>query len=163
MNITTQTSTTDSLELLFYDLQFVDQYGVFPRNQIMSGITIPTTPTGIQTVTLPSTLSFSGGGGGFYAFILKYSNPTVAAPTVRYATPTIVVNNQSYAYSFGLVRNNAGTALLLGNRAGTVSGSISYWLTNQTTPETITSADIVTRFNTTTVASTPGFSLNTIK
>lgn len=162
VNVTAPTSTSDVVELFFYNLQFVKDYGVFPRNQIMSGITLPSTSTGIQTVNLPSTLSFSGSGGGFYAYVLKYTNANVT-PTVRYSSASFTVNNQSYAYSFGLVRNNAGTGLNIGNRASPVTGSITYWFSTQATPATITEADVATRFNTTVVAAVPGFALNVIK
>lgn len=164
MNVTTQTSTTDSVEMLFYDLQFVKDYGVFPRNQIMSGITLPSASLGVQTVTLPSTLSFSGnGGGGFYAYVLKYTNPGNVAPTVRYSIASMQVNNQSFAFSFGYVRNNAGTGMILGNRAQAVTGGQTYWFTGQQTPATITEADVASRFNTTIPTALPGFTLNTIK
>jgi hypothetical protein len=160
-NVTTQTTTTDSLEMLFYDLQSVSQYGAFPRNQIMSGITIDTTPTGLRTNTLPSTLSFSGSGGGWFAFVLKYTNSGVT-PTVRYATASQQTFNIN-AYMLGNVRNNANTGIVVANRGGGYSGSITYWFTNQTTPLTITEADVASRFNTTTVAAQFGFALNVIK
>jgi hypothetical protein len=60
VNVTTITSTSDVVNLYFYDLQFVDTYGFYPNNLIMSGITLPVSATGLQSVTLPSTLSFSG-------------------------------------------------------------------------------------------------------
>ena len=162
VNVTTITSTSDVVELLFYDLQQVSQYGLFPRNQILSGITLPVASTGYQTITLPSTLSFSGTGGGYYAYILKYTNGG-STPSVRYGTALYVVNNQSYLTSFGIVRNNGGTAFLIGNRAGSYAGATSYWFTNQTTPATITPADVVSRFNTTAPSGVIGFNLNVIK
>lgn len=160
-NITTQTTTADSLEFLFYDLQFVKDYGAFPRAQIMSGITVDTTPTGQRTNTLPSTLSFSGTGAGFYAFVLKYTN-TGATPSVRYATAAQSVLNPM-AYLLGNVRNNPGTGVILANRAQTYGGATGYWFSNQTTPALITEADVATRFNTTVVAGQFGFALNVIK
>jgi predicted carbohydrate-binding protein with CBM5 and CBM33 domain len=162
MNVTTITSTSDTVEILFYDLQQVSQYGLYPRNQVMSGITIPTGTSGYTTVTLPSTLSFSGTGGGFYAFMVKYQNANVA-PTVRFGLGLINTNNQAFIYSFGYVRNNGGTAFLVGNRAGSYSGAQTYWFSNQTTPATITAADVASRFNTTFLSNQPGFNLNVIK
>ena len=63
----------------------------------------------------------------------------------------------------GNVRNNANTGIVVANRGGGYSGSITYWFTNQTTPLTITEADVASRFNTTTVAAQFGFALNVIK
>jgi len=162
VNVTTITSTSDVVELLFYDLQQVNQYGLFPRNQILSGITLPASATGYQTITLPSTLSFSGTGAGYYAYVLKYTNGG-STPSVRYGTSLYAINNQSYLTSFGVVRNNAGTAYLIGNRAQSFTGGNLYWFSNQSTPATITPADVATRFNTTVVTGTLGFNLNVIK
>lgn len=162
VNVTTQTTTSDTLEILFYDLQFVKDYGLFPRSVIMSGITIPTSPIGLQTVTLPSTLSFSGTGGGFYAIVFKVQNANVA-PTVRFSSGVSVVNNQSYAFSLGFVRNNLGTGQNVANRASSFNGQNLYFMTNQTTPALITEADVISRFNTTVGAGPLGFALNVIK
>jgi hypothetical protein len=161
VNVTTQTTTTDALELLFYDLQFVKDYGAFPRAQIMSGITLDTSPTGLRTTTLPSTLSFSGQGGGWYAFVLKYTNSGVT-PTVRYATASQQTFNTN-AYLLGNVRNNPGTGIVIANRAATYAGVTGYWFSTQATPAIITEADVVSRFNTTTIAGQFGFALNVIK
>jgi hypothetical protein len=161
VNVSTQTTTSDTLQLLFYDLQFVNEYGVFPREQIMSGITLNTTPTGQTTTVLPSTLSFSGQGGGFYAFVLKYTNSGVT-PTVRYTTASQSSFNTN-AYLLGNVRNNAGTGIIALNRAFGYNGSTTYLLTGQTTPAIITEADVVSRFSTTVVGSQFGFALNVIK
>jgi hypothetical protein len=162
VNVTTQTSTSDTLELLFYDLQFVNDYGAFPRNQIMSGITLDTTPTGLRTTVLPSTLSFSGQGGGFYAFVLKYGNAGNVTPTVRYATAA-QQNFNPNAYLLGNVRNSANTGLIVANRAQTYAGSTGYWFSTQATPATITEADVASRFSTTVIAGQFGFALHTIK
>lgn len=163
VNVTQATSTSDVVELLFYDLQWVDDYGQFPCNQIMSGITLPVSSTGFQTITLPSTLSFSGKGGGFYAVVWKLTNGG-SAPTIRYSTAVFNVLNQSYLWHLGFVRNNAGTSYISANRASLYNGSIWYWFNNQTTPQTITAADVVSRFsNTVTSGQVLGFNLHIIK
>jgi hypothetical protein len=162
VNVTTITSTSDVVELLFYDLQQVKDYGLFPCNQIMSGITLPVSSTGYQTVTLPSTLSFSGRGGGFYATFLKYTN-TGATPSVRYGLAQFTTSNQAFTQAMGIVRNNGGTAYNIANRGQSYSGGQYYWFSNQTLPATITAADVASRFNTTVITSPFGFILNVVK
>lgn len=163
INVNTPTSTSDVVELLFYDLQFVDDYGQFPNNLIMSGITLPNTGSGFQTITLPSTLSFSGKGGGYYAAVLKITNGGVT-PTFRYTVGVSAINNQSYLWHLGFVRNNAGNQYQYGNRASSYTGVQWYFFSGQTTPQIITSADVVSRFlNTTPTSNVCGFSLHTIK
>ena len=163
VNISTLTTTSDVVELYFYDLQYVNQYGIFPRSLVMSGITLPVSaPIGIRTISLPSTLSFSGSGGGYYAYVLKYTNGGVN-PSVRYNTALYSTNNQSFNIPLGIVRNIAGNGFNIGNRAVNYAGSTNFWLTNQTTPATFTEADIISRFNTTTLSNQLGFNLNVIK
>lgn len=163
VNVSTITSTADNVELLFYDLQFVDDYGQMPNNLIMSGITLPVSSLGFQTITLPSTLSFSGKGGGYYAAVLKITNGGVT-PTIRYTTQVFAINNQSYLWHLGIVRNSAGTNYQTGNRAATFSNSSWYFLSGQTTPQVITSTDAVSRFLTTvTSGQVLGFNLHVIK
>lgn len=161
-SIGTQTTTDDTLNVSFYDLQYVDEYGWFPNNLIMSGISLTTTSTGRKTTTLPSTLSFSGLGGGFYAILLVYRNPTSVAPTVRISLPVATVNNQSYVFQFGFVRNQADTSFQYGNRAGAFVGNTSYWLTGNPL-EVFTPADIISKYNTTIPSNSPGFMLDVIK
>lgn len=161
--VNTFTTTSDVVETLFYDLQFVDEYGLFPCNQIMSGITIPTGSNGFQTVTLPSTLSFSGKGGGFYAVVVKITNAGVT-PTIRFGGQVFSINNQSFLTQMGIVRNNGGTSFQAGNRTTLPNGQNWFYLTNQTTPQTITAADVATRFNTNTFSQpVMGFNLHTIR
>ena len=163
VNLSTVTTTSDVVELYFYDLQYVNQYGIFPRNLIMSGITLPVSaPTGIKTVSLPSTLSFSGLGGGYYAYVLKITNGGVN-PTVRYNTALYGTNNQAFNIPLGIVRNNAGNGFNIANRAITYAGNINYYITNQTTPATFTQADIISRFNSGSINNQFGFNLNVIK
>lgn len=163
VNVSTITTTSDVVQLFFYDLQYVNQYGISPRNQIMSGITLPVSPVGQQTVTLPSTLSFSGSGGGYYAYILKYTPAGSFNPTVRYNIALLTTNNQAFNIPLGIVRNNAGNGFNIGYRAVSYAGTVNYWLSNNTTPATFTEADIISRYNTTTLTNQLGFNLNIIK
>jgi len=161
VNIDTITSTSDVVNLYFYDLQYVDQYGFYPKDLIMSGISLPVSSTGLQSVATPSTLSFSGYGGGYFCYILTYRNGGVS-PTVRYKTPVFSSNNQSIAQTFGLVRNNANTGHFAGQKITSTTFTSSVWLTGDPLPS-FTPADIISKINTTTAGQSVGFSLNVIK
>jgi hypothetical protein len=76
------TSTSDTLEYAIYSSQMINPFGLFPHQQIMSGMTASTTSTGAKTFVLPSTLSMSGTGAGLYWVVYKISNGGVQ-PTFR--------------------------------------------------------------------------------
>lgn len=163
VGVVTPTSTSDTCELLIYDLQFVDEYGMYPNNMIASGITVDVTTTGSKTYTFPTPISFSGNGGGWYAIIFKVTNPTLVTPTCRFTNQLTSTVNHSYGFALGIVRNNSGTAFFYGNRAGNYQGAQWYFINNQTTPSIITAADVVSRFNSTTTTLIAGFNLHTVK
>lgn len=124
-NLGTLSSTSDVVNVAFYTLQQVPNVGIAPAQLIMSGITFdsfaPAT-TGVKTTILPSTLSFSGTGGGFYIVAFYISNAGVT-PTVRYGQPVISIFNQSYAYNLGLYLNTLGTGIVVGQRYGTAGSN----------------------------------------
>ena len=163
-NLGTLSTTSDVVTMAIYTLQQVPGIGIAPATLIMSGITLdsasPAT-TGIRTTTLPSTLSFSGTGGGFYIMAFYVSNSNVT-PTVRYGAPVIVTYNQSYAFNLGLYLNSAGTALAVGQKYGT-AGSLSNVLNNLQFQSSYSVADITTNYATTTLGQPAwGFGLKTI-
>jgi hypothetical protein len=93
--VATASTTSDSAELAFYSAQWVDGQGLQPYQLIMSGINFSTgdlSSTGLKTVALPSTLSFSADGSNIYFVVLKISNSGVQ-PTVRTGN-----NNQTAGY-----------------------------------------------------------------
>lgn len=159
----TLSSTSDVVSVAFYTAQQVPLCGVAPRDLIMSGITLdsfaPAT-TGVKTTILPSTLSFSGTGGGFYIAAFYISNAGIT-PTVRYGGPVIQIANQSYAYNLGFYLNSAGTSLAVGQRLGSFSGNLSI-LNNLQFQTSYTPADISTNLSTTNTGSVIGFGLKTI-
>jgi len=116
-NLGTLTSTSDVVTTAFYTLQLVNEYGIGPADLIMSGITLDSTgSTGIKTTLLPSTLSFSGYGGGFFVCCSRFTNSGVT-PTVRYGGMITTSINQSVtAYSLGYYINASGNALTLASR-----------------------------------------------
>lgn len=158
-NVQTVTSNSDTIDVAIYDTQFVDGVGMVANTVIMSGISLTgLTSTGVKSVPLPSTLSFSAYGAGFYYFVYQIANSTT--PTVRLGTannPNLAIAVQNY----GLVRTFAGTAATvlkssaLNTTAFLLSGMTSF-------PETFVPSDYNT-MNSTATLQAFGFLLNTIK
>jgi hypothetical protein len=149
-NLTTLSSTSDVVDVSFYSLQLVPGIGIAPKDLIMSGITLssraPAT-TGYTTTILPSTLSFSGTGGGWYVLVSYFQNAG-STPTARYAGPTIAQNQlniiQLLATSLGIYQTPAGftTAASAGYyRSGIPNGMILLDLLPQTS---YNESDIIT-------------------
>jgi hypothetical protein len=156
----TVTSTSDVVTMAIYTLQLVPGIGIAPKDLVMSGVTMISNSTGIKTTTLPSTLSFSGTGGGYYIVAYYVSNASVT-PTVRYTNGSFTTQNQSYATSLGLYLNAAGTGSAIGQKYGGI-GSTNNVL-NLPFQSSYTSSDITTNY-VTTITTQPawGIALNTI-
>jgi hypothetical protein len=144
----TVTSTSDVVTMAIYSLQLVPGIGIAPKDLIMSGVTMISNSTGIKTTSLPSTLSFSGTGGGFYIVAYYVSNASVT-PTVRYTTGSLTTQNQSYATSLGLYLNAAGTGSQIGQKYGTIGSFLN--VLNLPFQSSYTPAEITTNYVTTIV------------
>ncbi len=104
----TATSTSDTIEYAIYSAQMINPFGLYPYQQIMSGMTASTTSVGAKTFVLPSTLSFSGTGAGIYFLVYKVSNAGVQ-PTYRPAATGVALITANGAYpSVGLVQGFTG-------------------------------------------------------
>jgi hypothetical protein len=158
-NLGTLTSTSDVVSAYFYSLQLVPGYGIAPKDLIMSGITLQSAgSTGYKTTTLPSTLSFSGTGGGYYVFAFYIANSNVT-PTVRYGAPIISARNQSFSETLGYYFNAAGTQQLSGGRLGITTAIIINTLPVQSSYSV---SDIQNNYSAN--SATPvGFALNVIR
>jgi hypothetical protein len=121
-NVNTLTSTSDVVSMAFYSLQQVPGLGIAPKDLIMSGITLISNSTGVKTTTLPSTLSFSGTGGGYYIAAFYVSNAGVT-PTTRYTTPTFSNYIQPFSLSMGFTLTTGGTATTLGQKTGSMGST----------------------------------------
>ncbi len=158
-NVATVTSNSDTVSVSVYDTQYVDGVGMVPDTVIMSGISLTgLTSTGVKTVDLPSTLSFSGYGSGFYYFVYQIANS--ATPTVRLGTGSntgVAIAQQNY----GMVTTFAGTATTF-LKSSTVNGS-TFLLSGMTSfPETFVSSDFNSMYSTGTLLGF-GFALRAIK
>ena len=162
-SIGTLSTTSDVVSMAFYTMGQVPIIGLSPKDLIMSGITLesvsPST-TGVKTTTLPSTLSFSGTGGGFYiaAFYVSNSGTT---PTIRYGAGTLLTNNQSFASTLGFYLTLAGTGTNLGQRfPNSVGNSMS--VLNLSFQSSYTSAEITSNVSSTLSNTSWGFGLKPI-
>ena len=80
----TVTSTADVINFAFYTVENTPQYGLAPKDLIMSGITLDAADlgtTGLITKSLPSPLTFTE--PGVYCLLMYVSNPTNVNPTTR--------------------------------------------------------------------------------
>lgn len=160
-NLQTLSTTSDVLNFYFYTMQLVPGYGIAPKDLIMSGITLTTTgSTGVKTTSLPSNLSFSGTGGGFYVYAYYISNSGVTQ-TVRLTTPSVPVRNQSFTETFGYYMNAANTSALIGNRVLSVSATATYVINTLPVQSSYSESDIINNLSTNTGQGF-GFGLRTI-
>ena len=160
-NIGTLTSTSDVVTMAFYTMGQVPTIGISPKDLIMSGITLESaTSTGVKTTNLPSTLSFSGTGGGYYIAAFYVSNSGVT-PTIRYNGGNVAINNQSLATTLGFYLTAAGTSTNIGQRFPNTVGNVMGVL-NLPFQQSYSTADITTNVSST-LSNTPwGFGLKTI-
>jgi hypothetical protein len=156
----TVTSTSDVVTMAIYTLQLVPGIGIAPKDLVMSGVTMISNSTGVKTTSLPSTLSFSGTGGGYYIVAYFVTNSGVT-PTVRYTLGNFTTQNQSYSTSLGLYLNAAGTGSAIGQKYGNI-GSTNNVL-NLPFQSSYSQSDITTNY-VTTITTQPGWgiALNTI-
>jgi len=156
-NIISATTTSDVVTMTFYTPQNVPTIGLSPKDLIMSGITLTSNSTGVVTTTLPSTLSFSGTGGGFYIAAFIYSNSGVT-PTIRYGLKNITSYTEQF--TLGMYTNPTGTSQVIANKISQISAS-SVQLNISSFQPTFTENDIITNFANT-QANIGGFALNVI-
>jgi hypothetical protein len=141
------TTTSDTLEYAIYSSQMINPFGLYPYQQIVSGMTASTTSTGAKTFVLPSTLSMSGTGAGLYWVVYKVSNSGVT-PTFRPGTATTPLSlTNTYQLTNGVVLGLAGnyvSAFRANNGAGnfmSFSGLSTFDATYSTTINTLQSSN----------------------
>jgi hypothetical protein len=142
----TITSTSDTVEYAIYSAQIINPFGLYPYQQIVSGITADTTSTGAKTFVLPSNISMSGTGAGVYFLVYKISNGGVQ-PTYR---PGAV----------GGIANLTSTSPLIYGPVLTLSNTYS---TNQTIRGNNTSSTILSFSGLSTFDSTYSNTINTLQ
>jgi hypothetical protein len=161
-NLGTLTSTSDVVTGFFYSLQLVPGYGIAPKDLIMSGITLQSAgSTGMKTTTLPSTLSFSGTGGGYYVFAFYVANSGVT-PTVRYSQPVVGARAQSFIETLGYYMNSTGTQMFFASRNAYTASSTQI-INTLPVQSSYSDSDIQNNLNSTTGNGFPGFALNVIR
>jgi len=126
------TSTSDVVQIAFYNTQFYDNNGLIPYQLIATGGTITTTgSTGLKITTLPSSLSFSGQGSGLYWLCFITTNggvtPTVKFKASRFQTQT----NDFLRVLFGGFGSNSSensyVNAQMGSGAGQNNLTLAFW------------------------------------
>ena len=151
-----------SVDIAFYNSQYLDTYGYVPYQKISTEVNIVTTSTGLKTATFASPLSFSGTGSGYYWMVIKYN--TAGTPVLRFQTAAITgVNATSFIpINAGFTYNTAGTAALSAFQTNaTVASAVGGVYNTGTFPTTWTSTEFSTI--TSVAAGQVGFLLHTIK
>jgi hypothetical protein len=161
--VATATTIGDVVNYYFYSLQFVPNYGIAPKDLIMSGITLTSNSTGVKTTTLPSTLSFSGTGAGWYVGAYFISNAGVT-PNVRYNNPNTISRLSEFTAPLGLTFNAAGTGLQAVSRIlNNNQSNIPLIINNLAVQSSYSFSDIQTNLNASPGSNYIGFGLNVIK
>jgi hypothetical protein len=161
--VATATTVGDVVDYYFYSLQFVPNYGIAPKDLIMSGITLISNSTGVKTTTLPSTLSFSGTGAGWYIGAYFISNAGVT-PNVRYNSTLPSSRLSDFSAPIGLTFNAAGTGLQAASRVfNNFQTNQTLVINNLAVQSSYSFSDIQTNLNATSGTNYIGFGLNVIK
>jgi hypothetical protein len=153
IQVRTATTTNDTIEAAFYSSQYVDTYGVVPKDLIMSGITFTgLTTTGLNTVTLPSHLSFSAQTNGIHFMVFKIIN-SGATPTVRVGqaqrTTGLNCNGNSVPFfQIGTFPSTQGTVAWNKGGANAFNGPtvVSFAINNLDFQTSYSSSDVLTNF-----------------
>jgi len=161
-SIITATTSSDVLTCGFYSSQYVDGVGLAPSVLIQSGITLTTNSTGVKTTSLPSTLSFSGYGPGYYWWMYKYSNAGV--------TPTVRPNSSAAGFTSAAIMSAklgftviAGGTVIQNPIKSIVGAGLVIAYSGLSNFQTSYSSANVKTFSTTVIPPNIGFALNTIK
>ena len=165
-NLSTLSTTSDIVDFYIYSLQLVPGFGVAPKDLIMGGIRLesasPST-LGVKTTVLPSTLSFSGTGGGWYVYAYTVSNANVT-PTVRYNNPA----QQPIQYGIptlplGYYISVAGVTAVLGSRLAVFMNGTPVVINNLAVQPSYSVSDIQTNWAAIGTLPQIGFGLNVIR
>jgi hypothetical protein len=143
----TVTSTADEINMAFYTVEQTGQYGIAPKDLIMSGITLDAADlaaTGLVTKALPSTLTFPHPGA--YCLMLYVTNPGVVNPTARLTAPAeIALQMGMLSMMYGFVPSVDGSAAQNPYYGASTESTSVYYNTN---------APFVTSFTPSTIAAT---------
>ena len=158
-NVSTATTIGDVVTGAFYTGQIVPGIGFAPADLILSGITFTVSSSGVKTTTLPSTLSFSGYGGGFYCFVYKIAN-SGATPTVKLTSSLQTSYANAVTLPLGYYLGGTGLIMYPGFKMAGF-GTIPGMLNTANFQTSFTSSDITTQFQTGTTTGF-GYALNVI-
>jgi hypothetical protein len=105
-------AASHSYNVGFYDSQYIPGQGIAPNNLLFSGISLPMTSTGVQTVTISPSISFSGYGPGVYWIGYTLVRPSGNFGAVPYGSSQINYAFQSYLQQmYGMFFTVANTTI----------------------------------------------------
>lgn len=160
----TNLEASSSIEVAFYNTQYLDTYGYAPYQKLVTEVSIDTTSTGIKTISFPTPLSFSGTGPGVYYVVFKYNSTGSATQRLSGNPNTNVPSAMNWMIisNLGIVFNTAATSAQNAFRVNSTSGLVAVVNYNTASfPTTWTSTELNTI--TSVASSLPGFLLNTIR
>lgn len=112
ISVGTITTTNDSMDFAFYSVGHSKQYGIAPKDLIMSGITagaVEFASTGLKTIALPSPLTFPESGVYFLANLIQSSTtPTVRLRGANITQLSALSLAMAEMYGYVLDQGNAG-------------------------------------------------------
>lgn len=156
---------SETVELAFYNSQYLDGYGYVPYQKVMSEVTITgTTSTGIKTMVLGSPITFSGNGPGFYFAVCRYNG--AASPTIRLASGVLALTSFTVEFlrmQSGFVYNTAGTAAFSPTQNVGTSIAATWVYNTASFPTTWTSTELNTLTASSSASMIPGFLLHTVR
>lgn len=152
-----------SVDISFYNTQYLDTYGYVPYQKMVSEVNISTSSTGIKTATFATPLSFSASGPGIYYMVIRYN--TASTPVMRLANVGSNIStyfNWMLVSNFGIQYNPAGTLAVNSFRTQSTSAfAVGNNYNTASFPSTFTTTELNLATASTAVAN--GFLLHTIR
>lgn len=152
-----------SIDVAFYNAQYLENYGYVPYQKLSTEVNIPTTSTGFKVGTFASPLTFSGTGPGVYFCVFRLN--TSGTPVLRFGGISLNSGqnlNGLIVANLGFVFNTANTAALVSTQANSTTntlGAVSY--STASFPTTWTSTELNTISSV--VVPQMGFLLHTVR
>lgn len=132
-----------SVDIAFYNSQYLETYGYVPYQKISTEVNIVTTSTGLKVGTFASPLSFSGTGAGYYWAVIRYNTAGTPALRLQGAAITGVNATAGIPINAGFVFNVAGTTALSAYQTNlTVASAVGGVYNTASFPATWTSTQL---------------------
>lgn len=153
-----------SVDISFYNAQYLENYGYVPYQKLVTEVNIPTTSTGFKIGTFATPLSFSGTGPGFYFMVVRFN--TAGTPVLRMNNPPTQNSMTGLGWftmsHLGIQFNTANTVATLPFQAFGTSAVLQGAVYNVASfPSTFTATELNNIASV--LPAAPGFLLHTIR